>query len=602
MSFPSDLEIARSVTPRPIVDIAARARASRDDELELYGPTKAKVTLEAIERLEAERPRGKYVVVTAITPTPLGEGKSTTTVGLAQGLNQIGQQGGGQHPPAVARAGVRDQGRRGRRRLQPGHPDGGLQPPPDRRRPRDRGGAQPGRRRSSTTASTTRTRSGSTRTGSSGRASSTSATARCATSSSASAAARTASRARPSSSSPSRPRSWPSSPWPRTCSTCGRGSAGSSWRRARDGTPVTAEDLGVAGAMTVLLRDAIKPNLLQTLEGGPAFVHCGPFANIAHGNNSIIADRLALVTNDIVCTEAGFGADMGAEKFFDIKCRASGLDAGCGRRGRHHPGAQDARRRGQDRRRQAARPGAARGERRGGARTGARTSPSRSRTCARFGVPAVVAINSSRPTRRPRSRRSARSRWRPAPATRSSPRTSPTAAPAPRPRRGRLGCDRGSDARTSSCSTRTRRRSARRSRPSSADLRRRRDRAHAGRQASSSSSTRTWASATCRCAWPRPSTRSATTPRSRAGRPASPCRSARSACRRAPASSRRSAARCGRCRACRRKPGGENIDIDADGQRRRAVLGPPGGPVGVRTEYEDGAEQQAGEADRARSR
>jgi len=92
-----------------------------------------------------------------------------------------------------------------------------------------------------------------------------------------------------------------------------------------DGKPITAEDLGVAGAMTVLLRDAIKPNLLQTLEGGPAFVHCGPFGNIAHGNNSIIADRLALVTNDIVCTEAGFGADMGAEKFFDIKCRASGL-------------------------------------------------------------------------------------------------------------------------------------------------------------------------------------------------------------------------------------------------------------------------------------
>jgi formate--tetrahydrofolate ligase len=93
----------------------------------------------------------------------------------------------------------------------------------------------------------------------------------------------------------------------------------------REGTPVTCEDLGVAGSMTVLLIDAIKPNLLQTLEGGPAFVHCGPFANIAHGNNSIIADRLALATNEIVCTEAGFGADMGAEKFFDIKCRASGL-------------------------------------------------------------------------------------------------------------------------------------------------------------------------------------------------------------------------------------------------------------------------------------
>ncbi len=77
--------------------------------------------------------------------------------------------------------------------------------------------------------------------------------------------------------------------------------------------------------MTVLLVDAIKPNLLQTLEGGPAFVHCGPFANIAHGNNSVLADRLALVTNEIVCTEAGFGADMGAQKFFDIKCRQSGL-------------------------------------------------------------------------------------------------------------------------------------------------------------------------------------------------------------------------------------------------------------------------------------
>src|SRR6266850_4544796 len=91
MTFPSDLEIARSVTPRQIVDIAAEL-GIRDDELELYGPTKAKVTLEAITRLEAERPRGKYVVVTAITPTPLGEGKSTTTVGLAQGLNHIGHK------------------------------------------------------------------------------------------------------------------------------------------------------------------------------------------------------------------------------------------------------------------------------------------------------------------------------------------------------------------------------------------------------------------------------------------------------------------------------------------------------------------------------
>src|SRR5215210_1224070 len=87
----SDLEIARSVTPRPIVDVA-RELGLRDDEIEPYGSSKAKITLAAIERLEAERPRGKYVLVTAISPTPLGEGKSTTTVGLAQGLNRIGRK------------------------------------------------------------------------------------------------------------------------------------------------------------------------------------------------------------------------------------------------------------------------------------------------------------------------------------------------------------------------------------------------------------------------------------------------------------------------------------------------------------------------------
>jgi len=91
------------------------------------------------------------------------------------------------------------------------------------------------------------------------------------------------------------------------------------------GEAVTAEDLGVAGALTVLMKDAIKPNLMQTLEGTPAFVHAGPFANIAHGNSSIIADKIALKMADYVITESGFGADVGMEKFFDIKCRYSGL-------------------------------------------------------------------------------------------------------------------------------------------------------------------------------------------------------------------------------------------------------------------------------------
>jgi methylenetetrahydrofolate dehydrogenase (NADP+)/methenyltetrahydrofolate cyclohydrolase/formyltetrahydrofolate synthetase len=93
----------------------------------------------------------------------------------------------------------------------------------------------------------------------------------------------------------------------------------------RRGEPVTAEDLGAAGAMTVLLKDAIQPNLMQTLEGTPVFVHAGPFANIAHGQSSIIADRIALKLADYVVTESGFGADIGMEKFFDIKCRTSGL-------------------------------------------------------------------------------------------------------------------------------------------------------------------------------------------------------------------------------------------------------------------------------------
>ena len=91
------------------------------------------------------------------------------------------------------------------------------------------------------------------------------------------------------------------------------------------GEAVTAEDLGVAGAITVLMKDAIKPNLMQTLEGNAAFVHAGPFANIAHGQSSIIADKIALKLADYVVTESGFGADIGMEKFFNIKCRYSGL-------------------------------------------------------------------------------------------------------------------------------------------------------------------------------------------------------------------------------------------------------------------------------------
>merc|ERR1711988_1633177 len=99
-----------------------------------------------------------------------------------------------------------------------------------------------------------------------------------------------------------------------------------------DGNPVTSEDLGVAGALTVLMKDAIRPNMMQTIEGTPVFVHAGPFANIAHGNNSILADNIALKLvgpKGFVVTEAGFGADIVFEKFVNIKCRYSGKRPQC---------------------------------------------------------------------------------------------------------------------------------------------------------------------------------------------------------------------------------------------------------------------------------
>jgi formate--tetrahydrofolate ligase len=113
------------------------------------------------------------------------------------------------------------------------------------------------------------------------------------------------------------------------------------------GDPVTAEDLGAAGAMTVLLKDALKPNLVQTLEGQPVFIHCGPFANIAHGNNSLVADLIGMKLGDYVVTESGFGADMGMEKFFDIVCRFGRLTPSAAvlvttvRAIKHHGGVED---------------------------------------------------------------------------------------------------------------------------------------------------------------------------------------------------------------------------------------------------------------------
>ena len=323
MSFPSDLEIARSVAPKPIEAVAADLGFT-PDEVEPYGRSKAKISIEAIERMERLGRRGKYVVVTAITPTPLGEGKTTTTIGLAQGLNAIGKRAtvAIRQPSLGPVFGIKGGAAGGgysqvipmeefnlhltgdvhaigaahnlAAAFLDNHLHHGNALDIDVRSitwPRvvdisDRairktiiglGGKENGVVRESETVITV-------------------------------ASEVMAVLALASDLADLRAR-------------LGRIVVA----ETTDGRPVTTEDLKVAGAMAALLRDAIKPNLLQTLEGGPAFVHAGPFANIAHGNNSIIADRAALATSEIVVTEAGFGADMGAEKFFDIKCRASGI-------------------------------------------------------------------------------------------------------------------------------------------------------------------------------------------------------------------------------------------------------------------------------------
>jgi len=152
------------------------------------------------------------------------------------------------------------------------------------------------------------------------------------------------------------------------------------------GKPITADELGVAGAMTVLLKDALKPNLIQTLEGQPCLMHCGPFANIAHGNNSLVADLIGMKLGDYVVTESGFGSDMGAEKFFDIVCRFGGLAPSAAvlvttvRAIKHHGGIEDD-------------PRTDRAHARAAIETGMANVRRHLANVTQFGVPCVVAVN-----------------------------------------------------------------------------------------------------------------------------------------------------------------------------------------------------------------
>ena len=316
--MPTDLEIAQSAKMKPILDVAGQL-GIREDELDLYGKTKAKIHLSVLERLKDE-PDGKYIDVTAITPTPLGEGKTVTTIGLSMALNRNGKRclcairqpsmgptfgikggaaGGGYsqvvpmeefnlhftgdiHAVGVAHnllAAFIDNSIH--------HGDPLDIDPYSITWPRvvdisDRelrhtiiglGGKSHG---------------------------------------------------------PPREANWDITVASEVMAVLGLTAGMQDLRErlsqivigfSKDKKPITAEMLKCAGAMAVLLKDAIKPNLVQTLENTPALVHAGPFANIAHGNSSVMADRIGLKLADYVVTESGFGADIGAEKCFNIKCR-----------------------------------------------------------------------------------------------------------------------------------------------------------------------------------------------------------------------------------------------------------------------------------------
>jgi formyltetrahydrofolate synthetase len=322
----SDIEIAQGADLRPITEIAEKI-GLLPDELEPYGRYKAKVSLSVRDRM-ADRPQGKYVVVSAITPTPLGEGKTTTTVGLGQGLGKLGK---------TSFVCVRQPSMGPTFGIKGGAAGGGysqILPMEDFNLHLTGDLHAVSAAHNLLSAAIDNHLAHGNELG-----------------------------IEPS-----------SIVWPRVVDLSDRvlrqvviglgGKKNGAPResgfdiavasevmailaladsladlRARlgrivvantkSGEAVTAEDLNVAGAMAVLLKDALMPTLLQTMEHTPALVHAGPFANIAHGNSSVVADQIALQLGDFVVTEAGFGSDIGMEKFMNIKCRASGLVPDC---------------------------------------------------------------------------------------------------------------------------------------------------------------------------------------------------------------------------------------------------------------------------------
>jgi formate--tetrahydrofolate ligase len=324
-TFPSDLEIARQAKLKALPEIAD-GMGIGEHLLEPYGDSVAKIKLEAIEELE-DRPLAKYVVVSAITPTPLGEGKTTTTVGLGQAFKHIGKR---------ATVAVRQPAMGPTFGIKGGAAGGGYSQvvPMEMLNLHLTGDTHAVTaahnllaamldnhvhqnddffhidRHSVTWRRVLDVNDRSLRNIITGLGSRADGVPREAGFDITAASEVMAILALATSLRDLRER-------------LGRIVIGST----TDGKPVTAEDLEAAGAMAVILKEAIKPNLMQTLENTPVLVHAGPFGNIATGNSSIVADRIGIKGGDFLITEAGFGADMGAERFFNIKCRYSGLKA-----------------------------------------------------------------------------------------------------------------------------------------------------------------------------------------------------------------------------------------------------------------------------------
>src|SRR5215813_4244785 len=322
MAFPSDLEIARSAQLKPVDDIAGEIGLGMH-LLEPYGEQVMKIKLAAIEEL-ADRPKAKYVVVTAITPTPLGEGKTTTTIGLGQAFRHIGKQ---------ATVALRQASMGPTFGIKGGAAGGGYsQAVPfetlNLHLTGDMHAVTAAHNQLSamvdnhlymgnelgldlgqiTWRHVIDVNDRSLRNIVVGLGAAVDGVPRQTGFDITAASEAMAILALSTSLKDLRER-------------LGRIVIG----YTKSGEPVTAEQLKAAGAMAVIMKDALKPNLLQTLENTPVFVHAGPFGNIAHGNSSVVADLIAIHTGDFLVTEAGFGADMGAERFFNIKCRTSGL-------------------------------------------------------------------------------------------------------------------------------------------------------------------------------------------------------------------------------------------------------------------------------------